>query len=53
MMAELGLDVSGSGVARRYAGIIDGFVADQADPMPEALPGVTFLSRGDAHEFHR
>src|ERR1019366_7157526 len=43
MMAELGLDVSGAAVARRYAGIIDGFVIDQADPMPEPLPGVTFF----------
>lgn len=43
MMAELGLDVSGAAVARRYAGIIDGFVIDEADPMPEPLPGVTFF----------
>jgi len=43
MMAELGLDVSGAAVARRYAGIIDGFVVDQADPLPEPQPGVTFF----------
>jgi len=30
MMAELGLDVSGEAVARRYAGLIDGFVVDHA-----------------------
>jgi LPPG:FO 2-phospho-L-lactate transferase len=35
MMAELGLEVSGEAVARRYAGIIDGFVIDHADPRPE------------------
>jgi LPPG:FO 2-phospho-L-lactate transferase len=43
MMAELGLDVSGAAVARRYAGIIDGFVMDEADPIPEPLQGVTFF----------
>jgi len=35
--------VSAAAVARRYAGIIDGFVVDQADPMPESLPGVTYF----------
>jgi LPPG:FO 2-phospho-L-lactate transferase len=44
MMAELGLDVSAAAVARRYAGIIDGFVIDQADPLPESLPGIKFFS---------
>jgi LPPG:FO 2-phospho-L-lactate transferase len=44
MMAELGLEVSAAAVARRYAGLIDGFVADQADPMPESLPGVRYFS---------
>jgi LPPG:FO 2-phospho-L-lactate transferase len=43
MMLELGLDVSGAAVARRYAGIIDGFVIDQADPMPQPLSGITFF----------
>jgi LPPG:FO 2-phospho-L-lactate transferase len=43
MMAELGLEVSAAAVARRYAGIIDGFVIDEADPIPEPLPGVTFF----------
>ncbi len=43
MMAELGLDVSGAAVARRYAGIIDGFVIDEADPIPPPLPGITFV----------
>ncbi len=32
MLAELGLDVSGAAVARRYAGLVDGFIIDQADP---------------------
>lgn len=31
MLAELGHDVSALGVARYYAGLIDGFVLDQAD----------------------
>ena len=43
MMTELGLDVSPAAVARRYAGLIDAFVVDQTDPVPEALPGVTFV----------
>jgi len=44
MMAELRLDVSGEAVARRYAGIIDGFVIDDADPVPESLQDVRFFS---------
>jgi hypothetical protein len=31
-------------VARRYAGIIDGFVIDPADPVPQPLPEVRFFS---------
>ena len=31
MMAELGLEPSAEAVARRYAGLIDGFVLDEAD----------------------
>jgi LPPG:FO 2-phospho-L-lactate transferase len=44
MLTELGLDVSAAGVARRYVGLIDGFVVDHSDPAPEPLPGVTFVS---------
>jgi LPPG:FO 2-phospho-L-lactate transferase len=44
MMAELGLDVSGEAVARRYAGIIDGFVIDHTDPLPESWQGIKFFS---------
>ena len=44
MLTELGLDVSAAGVARRYVGLIDGFVVDDSDPAPEPLPGVTFVS---------
>jgi LPPG:FO 2-phospho-L-lactate transferase len=44
MLTELGLDVSAAGVAQRYIGLIDGFVVDRTDPIPEPLPGVTFLS---------
>jgi LPPG:FO 2-phospho-L-lactate transferase len=43
MMAELGLDVSAAAVARRYAGIIDAFVVDQTDPLPESVPGIKFF----------
>jgi LPPG:FO 2-phospho-L-lactate transferase len=42
MMAELGLDVSGAAVARRYVDIIDGFIIDREDLIPDPLPGVTF-----------
>ena len=42
MMAELGLAVSGAAVARHYVGIIDGFIIDREDPIPDPLPGVTF-----------
>jgi LPPG:FO 2-phospho-L-lactate transferase len=44
MMTELGLDVTPAAVARRYLGLIDGFVVDQGDPVPEPIPGVTFVS---------
>jgi LPPG:FO 2-phospho-L-lactate transferase len=44
MMAELRLDVSGEAVARRYAGIIDGFVIDHADPLPESWQDIKFFS---------
>ncbi len=44
MMAELGLEVSGAAVARRYADFIDGFLIDQADPIPHSIEGVTFFS---------
>jgi LPPG:FO 2-phospho-L-lactate transferase len=43
MMAELGLEASGAAVARRYAHLIDGFVIDQADAIPQPLAGVTFF----------
>jgi LPPG:FO 2-phospho-L-lactate transferase len=43
MMTELGLEVSGAAVARHYADLIDGFVIDQVDAMPEPLPTVTFF----------
>jgi LPPG:FO 2-phospho-L-lactate transferase len=44
MMTELGLEVIGAAVARHYADLIDGFVIDQVDALPEPLPGVTFFS---------
>ena len=44
MLTELGLDVSAAGVARRYVGLIDAFVVDESDPLPEPLPGVKFVS---------
>lgn len=38
MLAELGLEVSGVSVAQRYAGLIDAFVIDEADPPAAATP---------------
>jgi LPPG:FO 2-phospho-L-lactate transferase len=43
MMAELGLEVSGAGVARRYAELIHGFLIDLQDPLPDPLRDVTFF----------
>jgi LPPG:FO 2-phospho-L-lactate transferase len=43
MMAELGLEVSGAAVARRYAKLIDGFLIDRTDPLPAPLRDVTFF----------
>ena len=40
MLRELGCEVGGAGVARRYAGLIDAFVIDQADELPAAIDGV-------------
>lgn len=36
MLAELGLPVSGSAVAMRYAGLVDAFVLDAADGSPDS-----------------
>ena len=44
MMAELGLGVSGEAVARRYAGIIDGFVVDHTDSLPESWQDIKFFT---------
>jgi LPPG:FO 2-phospho-L-lactate transferase len=44
MMAELGLDVSPAAVARRYTGIIHGFIVDETDPLPESQPRIKFFS---------
>jgi LPPG:FO 2-phospho-L-lactate transferase len=44
MMAELGLDVSGAAVARRYADILDAFLIDHTDPLPESWADIQFFS---------
>jgi len=41
MLAEMGLPVSGEAVARRYAGLLDGFVLDAADALPAGVMGDT------------
>jgi LPPG:FO 2-phospho-L-lactate transferase len=42
MLRELGLEASSAAVARRYAGLVDLFLSDAADPAPEPLPGLEF-----------
>ncbi len=44
MLMELGLDVSATTVARRYLGIIDGFVLDTVDEGAEPVPGVELFA---------
>lgn len=41
MLSELGLEVSGVGVARRYSGLIDAFVLDHTDPPAIPIQGMT------------
>jgi LPPG:FO 2-phospho-L-lactate transferase len=43
MMTELGLEVTGAAVAARYVGLIDGFIVDQGDPIPDGLSGIRFF----------
>lgn len=42
MMRELGLEVSAAGVSQRYAGLIDGFIAEPEDAaaVQRAAPGI-------------
>jgi LPPG:FO 2-phospho-L-lactate transferase len=42
MARELGLEASSAAVARRYAGLVDLFLSDAADPAPETVPGLEF-----------
>jgi LPPG:FO 2-phospho-L-lactate transferase len=41
MLSELGLEVSGVSVARRYSGLIDAFVLDHTDPPAIPIQGMT------------
>jgi LPPG:FO 2-phospho-L-lactate transferase len=43
MMAELGLEVSVASVAGRYVGLIDGFVVDATDALPQPEPPIRFF----------
>jgi LPPG:FO 2-phospho-L-lactate transferase len=43
IMQELGLEISGDAVARRYADLIDVFIVDETDPAPAAVEGVRFV----------
>jgi len=43
MLAELGLEVSAAAVARRYAGLVGGFVTDASDPPPAAVAGMVYF----------
>lgn len=40
MLCELGLEVSGLSVARRYSGLIDAFLLDHTDPPAVPIPGM-------------
>ncbi len=44
MLSELGLEVSGAAVARRYVGMIDAFVVDESDGLAEPVPGIQFFA---------
>jgi len=44
MMTELGLPVSAAAVAQRYAGLVDGFIIEDTDPIPDADAGITFFA---------
>ena len=43
MLLELGLAVDATAVARRYQGLLDGFIADASDPAPEPIDGLTVV----------
>jgi LPPG:FO 2-phospho-L-lactate transferase len=43
IMQELGLDITGDAVARRYAGLIDVFIVDETDPTPAPIEGMRFV----------
>ncbi len=42
MLRELGFEANSAAVARRYAGLVDVFVSDAADPEPVPVPGMRF-----------
>jgi LPPG:FO 2-phospho-L-lactate transferase len=44
MLTELGFDVSATAVARRYLGIIDGFVLDTVDAPMQPVPGIELFT---------
>jgi LPPG:FO 2-phospho-L-lactate transferase len=44
MMAELGLEVSAAAVAQRYAGLIGGFIIDDADAIAQPPAGMRFFT---------
>jgi LPPG:FO 2-phospho-L-lactate transferase len=43
IMQELGLEISGEAVARRYLGLIDAFIVDRSDPDPATIESVRFV----------
>jgi LPPG:FO 2-phospho-L-lactate transferase len=44
MLTEVGLEVSGTAVARRYLGLIDGFVLDAVDEGADPVSGVELFT---------
>jgi LPPG:FO 2-phospho-L-lactate transferase len=60
MMAELGLPVTASAVARRYSGLLDGYVADRTDAsaaqeldIPVMITNTLMLSLADREALAR
>lgn len=43
MLRELGFEASSGAVARRYAGLVNVFISDAADPLPPLVPGMRIV----------
>jgi LPPG:FO 2-phospho-L-lactate transferase len=43
MLRELGFESSSGAVARRYGGLVNVFISDAADPLPQPVPGMRLV----------